>query len=179
MNRVNPKLVLLAAAMLVATLAIKVVPMAVSSYAQLKSDRESLRQELSYFQDLVEEESDLKLRVEEARNLVTGIEDSVFRIPRNLLGSEVQAIIRNISGRTRVEVREMRVAEIESFEDWFKVSQELSFTIEQDRILPFLDSLREYQPRLFVRELTITRSRQQFIGSLTIEAFSRHTSDFE
>jgi hypothetical protein len=179
MSHANPKLVILAVAMLVATLALKVVPVVVSAYAQLASDRESLQQELIYYQNLVEEEADLKLRVEEARAMLTGIEESIFRIPRNLLGSEVQAIIRNIAGRTGVEVREIRVAEIEAFEDWFKLSQELSFVIEQGRILPFLAALKEYRPRLYVRELTITRSRSQFIGSLTIEAFSQHASDFD
>ena len=179
MSRTNPKLLILAGIMLAATIALKVMPSIMSSYALLASDKESLAQELSYYRNLVEQETELKARVEEARSSLTGIEDSVFRIPRNLLGSEVQAIIRNVSGRTGVEVREMRVADIEAFEDWLKVSQELSFSIEQNRILPFLTALRESRPRLYVRELTITRSRQQFIGSMTVEAFSRHSSAFD
>jgi hypothetical protein len=179
MSRANPKLLLIAGAMLAMTLLLKVVPSVLSTYSQLASDRENLRQELTYYQNLVEEEDDLKLRVEAAREELMGIETSVFGIPRNLLGSEVQAIIRNVSGRTGVEVREIRVADIEEFEDWFKVSQELSFVIEQRRIIPFLHALREYRPRLYIREFTVTRSRNQFIGSLTIEAFSRHSSDFD
>ena len=85
----------------------------------------------------------------------------------------MQSIIRNVTGRTRVEIREMRVAKVQSFEDWLKVSQELNFAIQQDRILPFLNALKSHEPRLYVRDFTVTRSRQQFIGSLTIEAFSR------
>jgi hypothetical protein len=108
-----------------------------------------------------------------------GIESSVFQIPENLFGSEVQAIVRNIADRNGIAIREMRVAEIETLEDWYKVSQELSFEIDQRRMLPFLNAVRQSSPRLYVRELTISRSRNQFIGSLTIEAFSRPTADFE
>jgi hypothetical protein len=105
--------------------------------------------------------------------LVTNIEHSLFSSPANFLGCEVQAIIRNVSGRTGVEIREMRVAEIDKFEDWLKVSQEMNFTTSQNRILPFLNALKAHEPKLYVKEFTVTRSRSQFSGSLTIEAFSR------
>jgi hypothetical protein len=179
MNGANPKLIILGAAMLVATLSLKVVPSLVTGYSELKSDRESLRQELIYYQKLVDDEAKLERRAEEARTLVTGIEESIFYIPENLLGSELQAIIRTVSVSTGVEIREMRVAKLESFDDWVKVSQDMSFVIQQNRIIPFLNALREYRPRLYVRKFTISRSRQQFIGSLTVEAFSRHPGDFE
>ena len=173
MNRTNPKLIYLGAAILLVTFVFRVVPAYLSAYSGLVSDKESLRQELIYYQNLVEQEAELKSRQQEIAGLVDGIENSIFGIPRNLLGSEVQSIIRNISGRAGVEVREMGVAKIETFEDWLKVSQELNFSIDQSRILPFLNALKAHQPRLYVRKLTISRSRQQFIGSLTIEAFSR------
>ena len=173
MNRINPKLLMLAGAFLVVTLVFRAIPSYISTYSTLKSDKESLRQELTYYQDLIDDEDVLAERAEEIAGLVTGIEDSVFRIPANLIGSEVQSIIRNVTGRTGVEIREMRVAKVQSFEDWLKVSQELNFAIQQDRILPFLNALKSHEPRLYVRDFTVTRSRQQFIGSLTIEAFSR------
>jgi hypothetical protein len=179
MSGTNPKLLILAGAMMAATLVIKVVPTVASSYSQLRSDRESLKQDVTFYQDLIEEESDLRLRVEEAREALTGIEESVFDIPENLFGSEVQAIVRNVADRNGIETREMRVPKIETFEDWNKVSQELSFEIDQRRMLPFLNALRQSRPRLYVRKFTISRSRNQFIGSLTIEAFSRPTADFE
>jgi len=177
MSRTNPKLLYLALAMLVVTMVVKVIPSTVSAWSRLSSDRESLRQDVIYYQDLIEEERELMARVEEARELVMGIEQSVFEIPENLLASEVQAIVRNIAERNGIVIREMRVAKTSEFEDWTKVSQELSFEIDQRRILPFLDALKQSRPRLYVRKLTISRSRQQFIGSLTIEAFSR-PSDF-
>jgi predicted nuclease with TOPRIM domain len=179
MSGTNPKLVILAAAMLAVTLILKVIPTVASSYSQLKSDRQRLQQDVSFYQELIEEETELQSRVEEARELLMGIEESVFQIPENLFGSEVQAIVRNIADRNGIAIREMRVAEVETFEDWFKVSQELSFEINQGRMLPFLNAVRLSNPRLYVRELTISRSRNQFVGSLTIEAFSRPNSSFE
>jgi hypothetical protein len=179
MNRTNPKLLILAGIMLAATLAIKVIPSALSAYSRINSDRESLRQDVIYYQDLIDGEAELMGRVEEARELVMGIEQSVFDIPENLFGSEVQAIVRNIADRNGIVIREMRVAKIESFEDWNKVSQELSFEIDQRRMLPFLNAVREARPRLYVRKFTISRSRNQFIGSLTLEAFSRLPLDYD
>lgn len=173
MIRTNPKLVYLAAAFLAVTLVFRVIPWYLSAYSSLRSDRESLRQELEYHRDLVEGEQELAQRADEIAGLVTNIEHSVFDIPANLLGSEVQSIVRNVSGRTGVEIREMRVAEIESFEDWLKVSQEMNFTISQNRILPFLNALKAHEPKLYVSRFTVSRNRQQFVGSLTIEAFSR------
>ena len=179
MTRTNPKLIILAAVMFVVVMAVKVVPALVAVYSDLKSERENLRQELTYYQKLVDDEDELKRKAEEARLLVMGIEDSVFYTPENLMGSEIQAIIRNLSVSTGVEVREMRVARIESFDDWIKVSQDLSFVTQQNRILPFLNALKQNRPRLYVRKFTISRSRQEFIGSVTIEAFSRHPGNFE
>jgi hypothetical protein len=173
MIRTNRKLLILAAGILAVTLVFRVIPAYFSAYSALKADRESLRQELEYYRDLVADESKLSARAAEIAGIVDGIEDSVFQVPSSLLGSEVQAIIRNLGGRTGVEVREMRVAEIESFEDWLKVSQELSFTFDQGRIVPFLNALRAHRPRLYISGFTVTRSRQQFIGSATIQAFSR------
>jgi hypothetical protein len=173
MIRTHKKLAYFLGALFAITVVFRVIPSYLSAYKSLHSDRESLRQELTYHENLADEEEELKQRAEEIAGLVTNIENSVFSVPANLLGSEVQAIIRNVSGRTGVEIREMRVAKIESFEDWLKVSQEMNFTISQNRILPFLHALRAHEPRLYVKELTVTRSRQQFVGSLTIEAFSR------
>lgn len=173
MSKINPKLVILAVVLLGATLAIKVLPMVASGYAQLKSDKESLNQELVLLQNLVEREQKLGERADEIRALVENIDASIFAVPENLFGSEVQSIVRSIASRNGVEVREMEVADMERFEDWLKVSQEMDFVINQRNMLPFLGALKAHQPRLYVREFSITRSRQQFLGSITVEAFSR------
>ena len=85
MSKANPKLIILAAAMFVVVLSVKVVPALVAVYSDLKSERENFRQELTYYQKLVDDEAELKHKAEEARMLVMGIEDSVFYTPENLL----------------------------------------------------------------------------------------------
>lgn len=167
------KLVYAAGAMFAIVLLFRIIPWYVSAYEGLSSDRERLRQELDYHRSLAAQEQELKQRAEEVAGLVTNIEHSVFSVPANLLGSEVQAIIRNLSGRTGVQIREMRVAKVESFEDWLKISQEMNFTTTQGQILPFLNALKAHEPRLYIRSFTVQRNRSQFVGSLTIEAFSR------
>lgn len=169
----NKKLVYLAGALFAVVLVFRIVPWYVSAYTGLHTTRENLRQQVDFHRSLSAQEQELKDRAEEIAGLVTDIEHSVFSVPANLLGSEVQAIVRNISSRSGVEIREMRVAKIESFEDWLKVSQQMNFTTTQSRILPFLNALKAHEPRLYVREFSVQRSRSQFQGSLTIEAFSR------
>src|SRR5690606_13893466 len=139
-------------------------------YEGLSSDRARLIEQIEYHRSLAAEEQALKQRAEEIAGIVTTIEHSVFSAPSNLLGSEVQAIIRNVSSRSGVQIREMRVAKVESFEDWLKVSQEMNFTTSQSQILPFLNALKAYEPRLYIKSFTVSRSRSQFTGSLTIEA---------
>jgi len=173
MIKTNKKLVYLAGAMFAVMLVFRIIPWYVSAYTGLHTKRENLRQQVEFHRSLAAQEQELKERAEEIAGLVTNIEHSVFAVPANLLGSEVQAIIRNVSSRTGVEIREMRVAKVESFDNWLKVSQQMNFTTTQNRILPFLNALKAHEPRIYVREFTVQRSRSQFAGSLTIEAFSR------
>jgi hypothetical protein len=56
---------------------------------------------------------------------------------------------------------------------WLMVSQEMDFTIEQEKILTFLSLLELSRPRLHVTEFSINRNRRQFLGSITVTGFSK------
>lgn len=169
----NKKLVMIGAVLLVITLIFRVIPAYSGKYADLQRQRDGLRQSIDRYEMLAEDEARLAKRAAEMREGVMGIENRIFKTQGNLLASEVQGIVRNIAQRTNVDIREMRVPKAQSFEDWHKLTQELSFTTTQSRMLPFLNALKSHEPRLYVSRLTITRQRNQYQGSMTIEAFSR------
>jgi hypothetical protein len=169
----NKKLLLVGAAIFVVVLFFRIIPAYSAKYSDLQRQRTSLRQSIEDYEMLVEDEARLAKRAAEMREGVMGIEDRIFKTEGNLLASQVQGIVRDISGRTNVDIREMRVGKVESFEDWHKLTQELTFTTSQSRILPFLNALKAHEPRIYVSRMTITRQRSQYQGSMTIEAFSR------
>ena len=70
-------------------------------------------------------------------------------------------------------VRDMCVAEYSYVGDWLMVSQEMSFTLDQHQILPFLNTLQQLRPKLHVAAFNVARTRRQFSGNITVVGFSR------
>ncbi|MDR2212483.1 MAG: type II secretion system protein M, partial [Pseudomonadales bacterium] len=91
----------------------------------------------------------------------------------NLIGNSVQRALRSAVERAGFGVREMSVARYSYVGGWLMVTQEMSFTLEQENILPFLDALQELRPRLFVQSFSVTRSRRQYTGSIVVAGFGR------
>jgi len=54
------------------------------------------------------------------------------------------------------------------------VTQEMDFVIEQEKILPFLELLKNSEPKLHITEFSINRNRRQFTGSITVTGFSKN-----
>lgn len=85
----------------------------------------------------------------------------------------MQRSLRQAVEQSGISVREMSVARFTRSDEWLVVSQDLSFTLDQDKILPFINTLAAQRPRLFVTAFTVAQNRRQFTGSLTVTAFSR------
>jgi hypothetical protein len=91
----------------------------------------------------------------------------------NLIGNSVQRTLRQAADQSGVIVRETRVAQYSNAGDWLMVSQEMSFTLDQNQILPFLNALQQTRPRLHIAAFTVARNRRQFTGNITVVGFSR------
>ena len=58
------------------------------------------------------------------------------------------------------------------------ISQEMSFrTLDDSNTVRFLRLLEESAPRLWVREFSLNRSRNQYSGSITVVGFARNLED--
>jgi len=50
----------------------------------------------------------------------------------------------------------------------------MDFVIEQEKILPFLELLKNSEPKLHITEFSINRNRRQFTASISVTGFSKN-----
>jgi hypothetical protein len=53
------------------------------------------------------------------------------------------------------------------------VEQDISFSLDQQQILPFVQALQSARPRLHIATFSISRNRRQYTGNLTVVGFGR------
>ncbi|MDR0781428.1 MAG: type II secretion system protein M [Pseudomonadales bacterium] len=168
------QLIFFAAPLFALLLILRVVPALVGYYQAGHADIARLQERIARYQSLAaataqwQEKQQLKtLEVSELQAWVFNGSDA------NLIGNSVQRALRSAVESTGLGVREMSVARYNYVGKWLLVTQEMSFTLEQDNILPFLAALQELRPRLFVQSFTVSRNRRQFTGTLTVTGFGR------
>ncbi|MDP7456265.1 MAG: hypothetical protein QGF62_06810 [Gammaproteobacteria bacterium] len=67
-----------------------------------------------------------------------------------------------------------RLAERREKDGWLLISQEMSFrTTNAGNTVTFLQKLEESAPRLRVTDISVSRSRNQYSGSITVVGFAR------
>jgi len=126
------------------------------------------------------------------------IEDSLFWRDRRI-GAEVQQaqvesqifigattplveanLQRDLSRHARdsgLSVTSTRLADSLEADDWLMVSQEMSFrTDDAGNTITFLRLLENSEPRLRVRDFSLSRSRNQYNGSITVVGFAENVS---
>lgn len=73
-----------------------------------------------------------------------------------------------------ITVSSTRLAETLEADGWILVSQEMSFrTNDAANTVGFLQKLEDSTPRLRVTDFSLTRSRNQYSGSITVVGFAR------
>ena len=76
-----------------------------------------------------------------------------------------------------LSVSSTRLAESLEADDWLMVSQEMSFrTDDAGNTITFLRLLENSEPRLRVRDFSLSRSRNQYNGSITVVGFAENAS---
>jgi hypothetical protein len=174
MKRRERQLVVSAAVIFGLLLALRVVPALIDYYQQGRDDIALLQERITRYQGLAaatgewQDKQRLKtLEVSELQSWVFNGSDA------NLIGNSVQRSLRSAVESAGLGVREMSVARYNSVGKWLMVTQEMSFTLEQDNILPFLTALQDLRPRLFVQSFTVSRNRRQFTGTIAVTGFGR------
>ena len=94
-----------------------------------------------------------------------------------LIEAAIQQDLSRYARESGLTVNSTRLADRLETEGWLLISQEMSFrTSDSNRTVAFLQRLRESVPRLRVTEFSISRSRTQYTGSITVVGFSRPAS---
>jgi hypothetical protein len=169
------KLLLLFGVLAAAVLVVRVLPLAYGYYRAGRDDIALLEERITRYETLIEEQEAWQERETLKRAEISDLESWAFPGGNpNLVGSSLQRFLRQAADQAGIAVRETRVAEYSYVGEWLKVSQEMSFTLEESQILPFLNAIQQLRPRLHVEAFNLsTSSRRGFSGTITVVGFSR------
>ena len=91
-----------------------------------------------------------------------------------LIEAAIQQDLSRYARESGLTVNSTRLAERLETEGWLLISQEMSFrTTEANRTVAFLERLGESMPRLRVTDFSLSRSRTQYTGAITVVGFAR------
>ena len=92
-----------------------------------------------------------------------------------LIEAAIQRDLSQYARNTAISVNSTRLAERLQTGDWLLISQEMSFrTGDAANTIEFLQLLETSTPRLHVSDFSLSRSRQQYTGSITVVGFARN-----
>ena len=94
-----------------------------------------------------------------------------------LVEANLQRDLSKHARNSGLSVSSTRLADSLEADDWLMVSQEMSFrTDDAGNTITFLRLLENSEPRLRVRDFSLSRSRNQYNGSITVVGFAENTS---
>jgi len=172
MKRREKQLIFMASLVLVLVLLVRVVPAIANYYSQGRQDIAQMQDRILRFQNLAAATEEWQQRAALKTQQISELEQWVFKgNDANLIGNSVQRSLRQAVELSGVSVREMSVARYSYVDQWLVVNQEMSFSLDQQNVLPFLNALQELRPRLFVQAFNMARNRRQYTGSITVTGF--------
>jgi hypothetical protein len=174
MKQNEKRYIAVAVAIFVLLLVVRGIPFLLTSYEEGRDEIAFLEQRIERLQDLVEQAPEIKDEEAAKRRQMMALQNWVFPgQDQNLIGSSVQRQLRQAVEDAGVLARSYDPPRYSEVDGWLMVSQEMDFTIEQEKILTFLSLLELSRPRLHVTEFSINRNRRQFLGSITVTGFSK------
>ncbi|GJM12015.1 MAG: hypothetical protein DHS20C12_04180 [Pseudohongiella sp.] len=150
-------------------------PAVKSVYAERQGNIESVEIDIAREQRLIENSTNWRERRAEVESQIAALQSQTF-------SGETVAIVeaniqRALSAHARdsgITVSSTRLAEQLVTEDWLLIRQEMQFrTSDQANTARFLESLENSTPRLRVTAFNVSRSRNQYSGSITVVGFAR------
>lgn len=178
MKRSEKQLVIIAAALFALVLVVRVLPLLFGYYRQSREDIALLEERADRLRTLIVETSDWQEREQLKQAEITDLASSVFPgTDPNLISSSLQRNVRQLVAEYGIELRELGVARYNRAGSWLLVEQDISFSLDQQQILPFVQALQSARPRLHIARFSITRNRRQYTGDLTVVGFGRTGSD--
>lgn len=150
-------------------------PMVQDAYRDRQSNIDDIYLDIAREARLVEETPRWAARRRGVENRREELEPLVFSgATVALIEANIQRDLTRYARDASIYTNSTRLAELLEAEDWLLVSQEMSFrTDDATNTIEFLNALENSTPRLFVKDFSLDRSRQQYSGSITVVGFAR------
>lgn len=174
MKENEKKLSLILATLFLLVVVIQVIPLLRTYYLDGQENIALLQDRLERYQQLIEDTEQWQEREALKRIESADYEHWVFEgSDSRLLATSVQRSLRQAVDQSGIAVREMSVARYSYVGDWLMVTQDMNVILEQEKILPFLSALNALTPKIFVTAFSVTRSRRQFTGTISVVGFGK------
>lgn len=145
-------------------------------YQERQASIESVQLDIEREQRLIANTANWRERRVEAETSRAELEAQAFTgstIP--IVEANIQRALAQYARETDITVSSTRLAERLETDGWMLVSQEMSFrTDDAANTVEFLRKLETSTPRLRVTEFSLTRSRNQYSGAITVVGFVRN-----
>ena len=168
-------ILLLAAVVGLVFLATRVVPAVQGIYDQREAEIEDVLLAIEREERLIENSLTWRERRIDAEVQQAQIETQIFSgdtVP--LIEANIQRELSQYARDSGLSVSSTRLAESLEADDWLMISQEMSFrTGDAGNTINFLRQLENSQQRLRVRDFSLSRSRNQYNGSITVVGFAQ------
>ena len=143
-------------------------------YDDREGDIERVRLDIERERRLIDNTASWRERRVEAEAMASNLELQTFSggtIP--IIEANIQRALSQHARDSQITVNSTRLAERLETRGWLLISQEMSFrTLDDGNTVRFLQLLEESAPRLWVREFSLNRSRNQYTGSITVVGFA-------
>lgn len=150
-------------------------PAVTSLYAQRQSNIESVEIDIARESRLIENTESWSERREEVESQIAELQSEIFTgetIP--IVEANIQRALSLHARDSGITVSSTRLADRLITDDWLLIRQEMSFrTNDQANTVRFLERLENSAPRLRVTAFNVSRSRNQYSGSITVVGFAR------
>ena len=171
-------ILLLAAAVALMFMVTRVVPAVGNIYEAREADIEDVLLAIEREERLIENSLAWRERRIDAEVQQAQIETQIFSgdtIP--LIEANIQRELSQHARDSGLSVNSTRLAESVEANDWLMISQEMSFrTADASNTVTFLRQLENSQPRLWVRDFNLNRSRNQYSGSITVVGLAQNSA---
>lgn len=155
-----------------------VFPTMKRAYQDRNASIENVQLDIEREQRLIADTASWRERRVEVEAKRVELEAQVFSgttIP--IVEANIQRALSQYARETNITVSSTRLAERLEANGWLLISQEMSFrTDDAANTIQFLARLETSLPRLRVTDFNLTRSRNQYSGSITVVGFARSSN---
>ncbi len=152
-----------------------VLPRVQNLYVARNETIESVQLDIEREQRLIENTASWRERRVEVESMIAELETQIFEgetIP--IVEANIQRALSQHARDSGITVSSTRLAERVESPHWLLISQEMSFrTNEAANSVSFLQKMQDSAPRLRVTDFSVSRSRNQYSGSITVVGFAR------